>query len=305
MSESAIPAGASYEIRPLSMSETLDAGYQLLKNHFVLLGTLSLIAQVPTILVFMLFGWMLDPFAFQSGEIPDIGAAVVVGVALWLLCMLLLLPIVIGAITAAVSDLYLGAELSVGAALQRGLDRMFPLMVTYVIFSLILMVAMVLLFVGVALAVAGFASVVQGSAAGVVLVIVLVLVAIPLMFGLAGLLTLVPGILAAVVVLEGFSLFEAVARTGSLVAAAFWRLCGLGLVLYMFLLIVPGGVQFLVGTIPVVGAIVWGLAQALCQAYLYATTVVAYFDIRCRSESFDLEHLAQLVEGEAPSAAIR
>ena len=81
------------------------------------------------------------------------------------------------------------------------------------------------------------------------------------------------------------------------------RLCGIGVVLYLFVGIVPTGVQFLVGAIPVVGAIVWGLATAICQAYLYATTVIAYFDLRCRLESFDLEHLAQLVERRAPGPA--
>jgi hypothetical protein len=296
------PAAASYEIRPLSMAETLDVGFQLIKNHFVLLGSLSLVGQIPTIFVFMLFGWMLDPFALQEGEFPELGATFVVGVALWFLGMLLLLPIVIGAITAAVSDLYLGAELSVQDALQRGLSRMFPLMITYLIFSLVLGVALGLLALGVAVSVAGLLSLFQGSSVALALGVLAILLAIPLMFMLAGLLTLVPGILAAVVVLEGFSLFEAIARTWTLVSAALWRLCGLGLVLYMFLLIVPTGVQFMVGAVPVVGAVVWGVVQALCQAYLYATTVVAYFDIRCRQESFDLEHLAQLVEGNEPSA---
>ena len=55
--------------------------------------------------------------------------------------MLIVLPIAIGAITAAVSDLYLGSELSIRECLERGVARMVPLMVTYVIFSVILAVA--------------------------------------------------------------------------------------------------------------------------------------------------------------------
>ena len=302
MSETVNPAPGSFEIGPLSMAETLDVGFQLLKSHFTVLGVLSLLGQAPTILVFMLFGWMLDPFAFQNGELPDVGAAVVVGVALWMLAMLVLLPLVIGAITSVVSDIYLGAEVSVPRALQRGLERMFPLMLTYLIFSLILVVAMGLVVFAVVLVFVALAGVFQGSAAGVVMVILLVLVAVPAVFALGGLLTLVPGVLAAVVVLEGISYFEAVARTWALVSAALSRFIGLGLVIYMLLLILPTGVQFMVGSIPVVGAVVWGIVQALCQAYLYATTIVAYFDVRCRLESFDLEHLAQLVEGEGVGA---
>ena len=72
MSQSVGPDAASYEIRPLSLAETLDAGFQLLKNHFTLLSVLSLIVQVPTVLVFMIFGWMLDPFAAQTGEKSEI-----------------------------------------------------------------------------------------------------------------------------------------------------------------------------------------------------------------------------------------
>ena len=68
-------------------------------------------------------------------------------------------------------------------------------------------------------------------------------------------------------------------------------------------LILPTGIQLMVGSVPVLGALVWGVVQALCQAYVYATTVVAYFDVRCRTESFDLEHLAQLVEAAGPSTA--
>jgi hypothetical protein len=297
------PAAASYEIRPLSMAEILDAGFQLMKNHFALLGSLSLVGQVPTILVFSLFSWMLDPFALQKGEFPEIGATLLIGAGLWFLAMLIVLPIAIGAITAAVSDLYLGSELSIRECLERGVARMVPLMVTYVIFSVILAVAAgIVTFVVIATG-AGVGAVLQGSAVGIGLVILLVAVLVPVLFALAGLLTLLPGVLAAVVVLEGISLFEAIARTWTLVASAPVRLSGIGLVLYLLVGIVPTGVQFMVGSVPVVGALVWGGVQALCQAYLYTTTVVAYFDIRCRIESFDLEHLAQLVEGTDPSPA--
>jgi hypothetical protein len=294
---------SSFELRPLSMPEILDAGFQLMKNHFVLLGSLSLVGQVPTILVFSLFSWLLDPFAIQEGGIPDISAGLLVGVGLWFLGMVVVLPIAIGAITAAVSDLYLGSELSIRECLERGVARMFPLMVTYVIFSLVLAVAMGIVVFAMVVAGVGAAAALQGSSVGVGLIILVMVMAIPLLFALAGLLTLMPGVLAAVVVLEGISLFEAVARTWTLVSSALLRLSGIGLVLYLFVGIVPTGVQFMVGSIPVVGALVWGGVQALCQAYLYATTVVAYFDIRCRLESFDLEHLAQLVDGNEPGPA--
>ncbi len=295
-----IPDIASYEIRPLSMAETLDAGFQLLKNNFVPLGALSALGQIPTVIVFSVFGWLLDPFAVQDGGFPEIGATFIVGMGLYVLGMLMLLPIVIGAITSAVSDLYLGAELSIRDCLRRGLARMIPLMVTYVIFSIVVLVGFGVIFLAVFFTIVGGAAALQDSALGIGLVIVLALVGVPLLFAVSGLLTLLPGVLAAVVVLERRSMFDAVARTFGLVTGQIGRLIGLGIVLSLVVGIAPAGVQFVVGAIPVVGAVVWGLVQALAQAYLYTTTIIAYFDIRCRLESFDLEHLAQMVEANAP-----
>jgi len=301
MSESH-PTGA-YEIRPLSLAETLDAGFQILKNHFGPLFALNAIAQAPTVLFFSQFDWMFDPFALQSGEIPEIGATFLVAIGVYMLLMLILMPIVIGAITAAVSDAYLGNEIDIADCLRRGLARMVPLMITYVIFTIVLFVATFIVVFAIAMLVVGGAALLRDSALGIGLLVLLFVLGVPAAFALGGLLLLVPGVLAAVVVLEKLSLFEAVARTAALVWARVGQITGIGVVVWMLLLVGPTGAQFMVGSIPVLGVLVWGGVQALCQAYLYATTVIAYFDVRCRTESFDLEHLAQLVEGRAPSAA--
>jgi hypothetical protein len=44
-----------------------------------------------------------------------------------------------------------------------------------------------------------------------------------------------------------------------------------------------------------------GLAQAVSGAFTGAIGVILYFDVRCRQESFDLEHLARLVEEPQPA----
>jgi hypothetical protein len=55
--------------------------------------------------------------------------------------------------------------------------------------------------------------------------------------------------------------------------------------------------------VPVLGPIAQGFAQSLGVAYSAVVLVLLYFDIRCRKEAFDLEHLARLVEGRAADAA--
>ena len=50
--------------------------------------------------------------------------------------------------------------------------------------------------------------------------------------------------------------------------------------------------------VPMVGPVFSGLASAVGTAYVSAVIVVLYFDVRCRKEAFDLEHLAQLVAAQ-------
>ena len=296
---------ARYEIRPLSLSETLDTGFQLLKKHVGVLFPLSVVGQIPTVIFTSAFAWMLDPFAFEKAGFPELGASFLVAIAFYALAMLLLLPVVIGAITSAVGAAYLGTKLSLADCLRQGAGRMFPLIISYLIFSVIILVGFLALFVLVGLLFGlGAATLPEsgfGTVLGGILILAMALVAIPAFLALAGLLSLLPCVLAAVVMLEGRSMFDAVARTFSLVTAELGRMTGLGMVLYLFVMVVPTGMQFVVGSIPIFGAVVLGLANALAQAYLFTTAVVAYFDVRCRLESFDLEHLAQLVEGNASS----
>ena len=111
------------ELRALSLTEVLDAGFQLVKNRAVLLGGISFLGQVPSMLIFSIYSWMLDPFAFQGGALPDIGAVFIVSMGIYILSMLLLLPFVVATITAAVGDLYLGAPVSFESSATRRSTR--------------------------------------------------------------------------------------------------------------------------------------------------------------------------------------
>lgn len=292
----------AYEIRAMSMAEILDTGFQLVKNRFPLLAGISMIGQIPTIVLLTNFQWMFDPVALQRGEVPDIGAGFLMAMALYMVGMLALMPFVVGAITGAIGDLYLGAEVTFESASRRGFARMVPLAVAFIIFSIVVLAGMLVAGLAVALIAVVASAVLPGALAGLLAGIGF-LVALPVFMAVAMLLGFVPGLLSAVVVLEEESLFDAVQRTGYLVFVTFWRTLGIASTVYLIVLIAPAGIQFLVGEIPVVGVIIWAAVQAACQAYLFATAVVVYFDIRCRTESFDLEHLAQMVEGRVPSAA--
>jgi hypothetical protein len=64
--------------------------------------------------------------------------------------------------------------------------------------------------------------------------------------------------------------------------------------------------QLLVSGIPIVRSVASAIAQSVAMAFYSGVGVVLYFDLRCRKENFDLEHLAQLVESAgAPAAGAR
>ena len=74
------------------------------------------------------------------------------------------------------------------------------------------------------------------------------------------------------------------------------RALGLIMVASILSVTLTAGVDLVAGFIPVVGSIVAGIVQGAANAFGTAALVVLYFDIRCRKEAFDLEHLAQQVE---------
>ena len=260
------PAVGRHELRPQSTAEILDVGFQLLKNHFALLGGISLLGQLPSIALFMSFSWLLDPMELQRGELPEIGAAFLMALGIYLVAMLLLMPFVVGSITAAIGDLYLGAPVTFETAARRGLERMLPLAIAYVIFTVVNVVALVLLIGLAGVLFVGGAALIQNSAVTGFVVVIALLVGIPAAIGASFLVAFMPGLLSAVVVLEEQSSFEAVVRTWVLVGSALWRTMGVAVTVYVIVLVAPAGVQFIAGEIPVLGALLWGGGQAACQA---------------------------------------
>jgi hypothetical protein len=297
------PPAGRYELRPQSIAEILDVAFQLLKNHFALLGGISLLGQVPTIAVFIALSLLLTPAALEHGELAEMAAAMIVAGGFYLLGMLLLMPFVIGAITAAIGDLYLGVEVTFETAARRGLERMVPLLVTFVVFTIVNLAGLALVVGGVGVVLVAAMPLIQGSAVVGFLLVIALLVGLPLLIGGSMLLAFMPGLLAAVVVFEEMSLFQAVLRTWVLVSSALSRTTGIAVTVYLIVLVAPAGVQLMFGNLPVLGALLWGAVQAICQAYVFTAAVVVYFDTRCRTESFDLEHLAQMVEGQQSGPA--
>jgi hypothetical protein len=200
----------------------------------------------------------------QSPE--DANATAMIVAFLFILGFVALSPIAQGAMTLAIGDVYRGRTMAMGDAFRGGLRRALPLVGTYLLYTL-------------------------GVAIGIVL---LVLPGIYLM--VAWMLT------TQVVMLEGLAGPAALGRSRELLKEHMLRALGIFIVAGIIVSVLQVGLDLVLSGIPVVRGVVSAIVQSVGLAFLTAVSVVLYFDLRCRKENFDLEHLARLVESGSPTA---
>ncbi len=182
-------------------------------------------------------------------------------------------------------EAYLGRPVSVGRSLRVAVSMAVPFVGTMLLFYLGLL-----------------AGPLVGGVAGVVLRRPLLAIAaaiIPVVYLFLAWLLVWP-----VMVLERRFGVAALSRSRALMRGNKLRGFGVTLVAWLIIGVVGTVLQLALGYIPVVGSVAAGLAAAVGSAYGCAVAVVLYFDIRCRKEAFDLEHLSRLVE-TAPAGAVR
>jgi hypothetical protein len=176
-------------------------------------------------------------------------------------------PLVNVAITFALGELYLGREVAMGDAFRKGLAILVPVLGTSILAGLAVLGAALLL-------------VIPGIWVGL---------------GLA--------LLSQVMVLENRFGTAALRRSFELMKGQRLRALGIAFVVVILSAVLGFGVQLALGFIPIVGPIGSGLVSAVTSAYMAAVWMALYLDIRCRTEAFEIEQLARLVETGAGAAA--
>lgn len=280
-----------YEIRAMSFGEILDAGFQLLRDHFVLLVGTASVLYVPTAILNGYLGREL-----QDPARGALAAAVAAGAGLLLLA-LVAAPIVQVAVTYAIGEVYVGRQRTIGSALRFGLSILLPLAGTAALVYLAILcvptvaggvLAGVTLWLGPALGMEALTFLGVGVA-GLVAGAVLVYISLSFL------------IVWQVMVLERVFGVTAMRRSRALMRGHLMRGFGVMLVSALVILLLVGGVGFVLAFIPWLGSVGAGVAQAAGAAYGAAVGVALYFDLRCRKEAFEIEHLAQKVLAGAPT----
>ncbi len=178
-------------------------------------------------------------------------------------------PIVSAAVTFAVGETYVGRPASLGRALRASVAMIVPLTGT-----------MLLL--------------------GIAIVVGFILLVIPGIYAWCAFILVWP-----VMVLEGTFGLSALRRSRHLMRGNLLRGAGVTLVGGLIVGVLGGVLSLALGFIPVIGPVGSALARAVGAAYTSSVLVVLYFDIRCRKEAFDLDHLVALVGGApAPEASV-
>ena len=290
-----------YEIRALSLSEILDTSFRLVRDRFQLLFGFALLLYLPLMGGLAALTQLVDP---SSGELLQLEQPQLVqlGVAglVWLTLVSLVFPFTAVAVTGGAAEVYLGRPVGVGDAARLGLSKYVHWAWVVSVFFLYVLGAGVLFALALGTLVALAAPLDSFGALGVPLLILLLLVGIPAVIAGAFFFWGFGFILSTVSVLEPLSARESIARAWRLCAAARWRLLGVSGVVYLVALIPSSACQMLMDFMPLAGTLLSGVIQAAAYCYMVTAFVVFYFDIRCREEAFDLEHLASRVEGAEP-----
>lgn len=274
----------------MSFGEILDAGFQLLRDHFVLLvGTAAVLYVPAAVLNAYLGAWFQDP---GQGEV---GAAIAAVVGLLVLGGIAS-PIVQVAVTYAVGEVYLDRHATIAGSLRFGLSILLPLAGTAILLYCVVgllpvigggIIAGAIVGTGYLLDMAGLMYV--GVGVGVAVAAGLVVYAV---------LSLL--LVWQLMVLERVFGLVALRRSRALMRGHLMRGLGVMAVSSLVVLLLVGAVGFVLGFVPWLGPLGSGIGQAAGAAYGSAVGVALYFDLRCRKEAFEVEHLARQVAAVAP-----
>ena len=269
MSASAIP------FRPRSVSELVDAAFQVLRRGYAQFLVIMGIAYVPWLVVSMIVTRSIlaaagqDPTAlarnFSTTMLLGLGAMV------WF-------SVIDGALTLAASESYLGRPVDVGGALGRAFGRALPLVVTSVVRTLLTAIGFMLFIFPAFWAFATF-------------------FASPI-----------------VVMLERRGAFGALGRSSELTRGEKWHVLKTLLLVWVIYFVLSLGLNLVMASIfgsiatgqTTLGLMATQIAAAVYTILAYPLISVVqtllYYDLRIRKEGYDIELMANELGGDGGAA---
>lgn len=283
-------------LRPLTVADLIDETFRLYRADFSLLFGLSAIVWLPASVVSLVLNIAFGVRQLTGADVASpqaavglLGPSAVVAAAAGVLA-LIVYPMLIGALTAAISARYLGQPITMDAAVRRALACYGRVLGAYVV-TFLGIVVILLVPVGIIL----------GAVAAPVLVIFGVLATPVAMVALVWLI-LTWAMVTEVILLEDTSLARAFGRSRALVSGSRLRVFGIILLLALIQVVIVSVPASAVGAVLLavpagVGTALAQLTTALFEIALYPVQfgafVLLYYDLRVRKEGFDLTLAAE------------
>jgi hypothetical protein len=286
----------------MSTGMVLDRSFKLYLDNFALMIGLSAILNVPLLVISLIF----NVGAFQPTQISSaMFVAILIGSFLGLLAILIISPLIAGATSMAISEVYLGNPLSSGTILAMSWRKAWTLLINQFIVGLIAAGLLIAVTFVLGLGIGALTLV------GLPPVVAVALLVLGLLVAFVGFVPiLLPYVLIPpIVMIEG-------SNNGRRIRRRCWELVkgyrGKVFLVLLVLIVIQVLIQIGVGVVASFG---FGLGQgsvaisilehviSLLVTPMSAIAVtLLYYDFRIRKEGFDLEILSQSIGGTATQA---
>ncbi len=308
----------AFELKPMSLSELLDRTFTLYRNRFWLFCGLMVMPQIAIMVcsLIVVVGFPVhvvpitansqDPFAvFRSMQ-----ARIVPGFLL-IFAQLFFQAFALGAVTMAVSEVYLGRVASIRAAYKMIRGKVLGLVGLIILLFLIAIVFVFGVFIAVALA-GGLISVALSVISPILAGIVVLLIALG-GFVVAAWLLMRYAVSIPVFLLEGGGVVDSMTRSSTLTHGHRWRIFAAAVVMYIVVFVIQAlfvmpfsiltFISVLKGVLPLwiqIGQSVTAALAGIVAGPLFMITIaLIYYDVRIRKEGFDLESMMNALNAAA------
>jgi hypothetical protein len=285
----------------MDLRDIMDDTFDLYKENFVLLTTITAIVFLPLNLVMAFIS--APPFNLTPGQTPPLsvmGPYIITLMSVGLLSIIATY-IVTGALTKGVSERYLGHRITAREAYEAITRRFGAFVFTLILpFILLALITTVIIALAVAITIGlSFVHPIFGGVAGFLAFVTVFVLLVLMGFGIS--------FVMPVFVVEQRTGWDAIKRSFNLFKFSPLKVIGTLLLALVILVIIEGMVTApLVGLLQAGSALgnplrpvflsiqgaVRGIVQSIFQPIQIAIILLLYYDIRIRKEGFDLEVMA-------------
>ncbi len=304
---------------PMTIGDIFDEAFDLYKHNFALFAGIVALVHVPAEIGFYLLflSFHLDASSLYASQTNDVSYVIGFMIA-WMFVLIIWSFLFImqnSALTIAISEKYLGKNISIFGAYRRSIPFFWRLNVTWGIISMAMLALVFILspvFSFIVAIAAPFTINQNNHSIALVVIITSIFLSI---IGLASmvLLVLMGLFITQIIVVEGKSSIQSIQRNFHLILGRFWRVIGFTVLLSLIVLALSiafmGALSAAVDLLvfqwvnfsqliqDITNDVLFALIWMFIQPFWMICLTLLYYDHRVRTEGFDLSLLDKQMAG--------